>query len=187
MNKKLNLIILSAFVLIMSSCLKSKEIIGPDADNSAGAIIEFANPTYITSGTTILTPRYNLSLSEYSNKLHIEVKYSGTGKAAPSDVTVNIAVDAATLLAHNTQSGLVNTTTGVPLATAYVAAPTAAYSAIPASVVIPSGQTKAGFDITVNPALLTAGRNNTIPLKITSASTGTVSGNFGAIVLALVN
>jgi hypothetical protein len=180
MNKKLNLIILSAFVLIMSSCLKSKEIIGPDANNSAGAIIEFANPTYITSGVTIATPRYNLSLSELNNKLHIDVKYSGTGKAAPSDVTVNIAVDAATLAAHNTQSGLTATN-------GYVAAPTVAYTAIPASVVIPSGQTKAGFDITVNPALLTAGRNNTIPLKITSASTGTVSGNFGAIVLALVN
>ncbi|WP_342646009.1 DUF1735 domain-containing protein [Mucilaginibacter sp. CSA2-8R] len=176
MKKIFNTIILSISVLFMSSCLKSTDIVGPDAPGSAGAIIEFANPTFIaTSSHTLTVPlaRYEFLTLKTGDKVHVDVNYTGTNAAAPSNVTVNLTTDAGALTTHLTQA---NRTT-------YVALPTTLYT-LPASVTIPSGQNKAGFDFTITDQFV-ANTTYAVALKIASASAGTVSGNFGTIVVAL--
>lgn len=164
-------------VLLLSSCLKSDVLIGPDAKNSAGAIIEFDNPDYIAPNTltaTVKLARYELTLPKgTASPLKIRINYVGTGKPATENVTVGLGVDAAALTLHNTQTGK-----------AYNLIPAGWYT-LPASIVIPAGQ--AGLDITVpiNTNNYVAGQTYALPLKITSASSGTISGNFGAIIVAV--
>jgi hypothetical protein len=175
MKKIFSVILLSVTVLNLSSCLKSTDLIGPTAPNSAGAIIEFSNPAAITAGATLTvpTPRYDFTLEKTGDKVHVEVNYTGTGKVSPSDVTVGLMVDAATLSAHNTQTGKT-----------YTLLPTALYT-MPATVTIPAGQNKVGFDIIVKTDQYVTGTSYALPIKIASASSGTISGNFGTIILAL--
>jgi len=179
MKKIFNMIALSAMVLVTSSCLKSKDLIGPDAPNSIGAIIEFANPTYIAASTgtlTVPTARYEFTLGKTAagDKVHIDVQYVGTNKPTPNDVTVAITTDAAALSTHKTQAGR----------TAYLDLPTTLYT-LPTSVTIPAGTYLTGFDIPVKSDQFEAGKTYAVALKIASASSGTISGNFGTIILAL--
>jgi len=164
-------------VLLLSSCLKSDDLIGPDAKNSVGAIIEFDNPDYIAAGSltaSVKLARYQLTLPKgTASPLKIRVNYSGTGKVAPSDVTVGLGIDAAALTLHNSQASR-----------SYNLIPAAWYT-LPSSIVIPAGQ--AGLDITIpiNTTNYVAGQTYALPLKITSASQGTISGNFGTIIVAV--
>jgi len=166
------------FVLLtLSSCLKSDPLIGPDAPNSAGAIIEFDNPDFIASGSltaSVKLARYQLTLAKgTASPLNIRVNYSGTGKPAPSDVTVGIGVDAAALTLHNTQAS--RSFTLIP----------AAWYTIPTTVVIPAGQAGVNFVIPINTNNFVAGSTYALPLKINTTSQGTISGNFGSIIVAV--
>ncbi|WP_316735735.1 DUF1735 domain-containing protein [Pedobacter aquatilis] len=171
-----NIAILVIF-MSLTSCLKSKDLIGPDADKSAGAIIEFANPDYIATGSasaSIKLARYELSLPKGpATLLKVYVQYVGTGKMASSDVTVGLGIDAAALTLHNTQAGK-----------AYNLIPAAWYT-LPASVVIPAGQRGVEVTIPINTNNYVAGQTYALPLSIRSASVGTVSGNFGTIIVAI--
>jgi len=166
-----------AFVVALSSCLKSKDLIGPEAANSAGAIIEFANPDYIATGSasaSIRLARYELVLTKgAATPLKVFVQYVGTGKTPTSDVTVGLGVDAAALTLHNTQANK-----------AYNLIPAAWYT-LPATVVIPAGQRGIEVTIPINTNNYVAGQTYALPLAITSTSQGTVSGNFGTIIVAV--
>jgi hypothetical protein len=169
--------LLSTVVVLLSSCLKSKDLIGPDADNSAGAIIEFSNPAPIASSSataSVPVARYELTLPKGdASPLKFRVSYVGTGKPAPTDVTVGLAVDPAALNTHNIQSNR-----------RYNIIPADWYT-MPATVVIPSGQTGVDVQVPVNTNNFLTGQTYAIPLKITSASAGTISGNFGTIIVAI--
>jgi hypothetical protein len=169
--------LLSTVVVLLSSCLKSKDLIGPDADNSAGAIIEFENLDYIapSSGTVAVpTPRYELTLEKgTASQLKFRVSYVGTGKPAPTDVTVGLGVDPAALATHNTQANK-----------KYNLIPESWY-VLPATVVIPSGKTGVDVMVPVNTTNYVAEQTYAIPLKITSATSGTISGNFGTVIVAI--
>ncbi|RNL50544.1 DUF1735 domain-containing protein [Pedobacter jejuensis] len=164
-------------VVTLSSCLKSKELIGPDAPNGAGAIIEFDNPDFIASGSltaSVRLARYQLTLPKgTASQLKIRINYVGTGKPAPSDVTVGLGVDAAALTLHNTQASRT-----------YTLLPSAWY-VLPSSVVIPSGQNGVDITIPINTNNYVAGQTYAIPLSIRSTSVGTISGNFGTIIVAV--
>jgi hypothetical protein len=169
--------LLSTVVVLLSSCLKSKDLIGPDADNSAGAIIEFDNLDYIAPSSATLTvplARYELVLEKgTASQLKFRVSYVGTGKPAPKDVTVGLGVDPAALTTHNTQANK-----------KYNLIPVGWYT-LPASVVIPSGKTGVDIVVPVNTANFVAGQTYAIPLKVTSATSGTISGNFGTVIVAI--
>lgn len=169
--------LLSTLVVLLSSCLKSKDLIGPDADNSTGAIIEFSNPGPIASSSATVAvplPRYELTLTKGTESaLKFRVSYVGTGKPAPTEVTVGLGVDPASLTTHNTQAN--KKFNLIP----------ADWYKMPATVVIPSGQTGVDVTVPVNTNNYVAGQTYALPLKITSASSGTISGNFGTIIVAI--
>ncbi|MFD1258428.1 DUF1735 domain-containing protein [Mucilaginibacter terrae] len=173
-----SLTLLLTVAVLFSSCLKSETIIGPDSPGSVGAIIEFDNPEFIAASSgSVAVPlsRYEFLTLKTGNKVHIDVQYSGTGKPAPSDISVGITTDPTALTAH-LSTAQANKPTFVPLPAGLVTLPTA--------VTIPSGQIKAGFDITITDQFV-ANTTYAVALKIASASAGTISGNFGTIVVAL--
>ena len=96
------------------------------------------------------------------------MSYSGVD-AAPQDITVNLAVDPTVLTLYNTQNG-----------SNYVVPPSSVVT-FPSSVVIKQGtrmtQVKA---VVTNNNSYDFAASYALTLKITSASAGTISGNFGA-------
>jgi hypothetical protein len=169
-------------IVLLSSCLKDDTIIGPDSPNSAGAIIEFENPDYIAANTltaTVKLARYVVTVTKgTASQLNLRVNYSGTGKGAPSDVTVGVGIDAAALTLHNTQAGRT-------AANQFNLIPATWYN-MPTTVVIPAGKTGVDFTVPINTTNYVAGTFYALPLKITSASQGTISGNFGTIIVNVV-
>lgn len=176
MKKILNTLVLGLIVTGFSSCLKDKAIIGPDADGAIKNIIEFKNIAPITSSPTapfaVYIP-FTLKPTAATAEFEAIVNYAGAD-AAPSDITVNLTLDPSVLTTYNAK------VTG-----AAYAAPAAGSYSFPASVVIPAGQREAKFKITVKPNTFNATLENALPLRITSASTGAVSGNFGAVIFSL--
>ncbi|WP_293302471.1 DUF1735 domain-containing protein [Pedobacter sp. UBA4863] len=167
--------VLVLLTMSLSSCLKDDTIIGPDAPGALKNIIELKNQSAIKSGATAPYAMYipfTLEPTSTSNEFEVAVQYAGA-ETAPSDITVNLATDAAAITTYNAKEGT---------ALAQIAA--TSYS-FPASVVIPKGQREAKFKITVKPNTFDATKENALALKITSASTGTISGNFGTAIYSM--
>ncbi len=159
-------------VLGLSSCLKEARMNIDTGNGNTANVIEFANTGDNVASATSKYPRFNTDLgsigSGESVDFNINVSYSGAN-TAPQDITVNLEIDPSVLTLFNTQNG-----------SNYVVPPSDIYK-FPSSVIIKKGtrmtQVKAtitnnsSFDFAVSYAL---------PLKITSANTGIISGNFGA-------
>jgi len=106
--------------------------------------------------------------------VHVDVNYAGTAGTAPGNVTVGLTTDEPALTAH-----LSPTQANRP----YVSLPANLYT-LPASLTIPAGQKLAGFDFTITDQYV-ANTTYAVALKIASTSSGTISGNFGTIIVAL--
>lgn len=158
------------FMLVgLTSCLKKAD--GVHDEETAGNVVEFANTGDNVASASSKYPRFAIDLGKMNEgdqvSFNLNVSYSGK-ENAPQDITVNIALDQATLDLFNTQNG-----------TNYVA-PGAGIVEFPTSVVIKKGtrKTTAEIKVTRTPDF-DFGVNYALPLKITSATTGTISGNFG--------
>lgn len=176
MKKIINILVLGFLVIGLSSCLKDKDLIGPDSDGAIKNIIEFKNIGPINSGPTAPHPVYipfTLKPADESAEVEVTVNYAGAD-VAPSDITVNLAVDPSLITTYNSKVA----------GAAFFAIPSTMYS-LPASVTIPKGQREGKFKIKVNPSLFNGAKENALAIKITSASTGVISGNFGAIILSM--
>jgi hypothetical protein len=64
--------------------------------------------------------------------------------------------------------------------------PVANYTLTVTSVIIPKGKSKATFDVKFKPSTFDLTKSLVLPLKITSVSSGVVSGNFGTILINAV-
>lgn len=170
--KNIKILMLGVLMISLSSCLK-EGVMNTDP-NYASNVIEFANTgdNYTTSGI----PGYYSDLGSVkvggSKSFNINVHYTGPGNA-PSDITVTLAVDAATLATYNAANGTSKET------------PPAGVYSFPNQVVIKKGtnQTTVEAVITVT-SNFDFGKAYALPLKITNVSTGVISGNFGNSVYA---
>ncbi|RYU89412.1 DUF1735 domain-containing protein [Mucilaginibacter terrigena] len=189
MKKYLKIASVLALVTGLSSCLKDEPIIGGKPQN----IVEFYTTDAYTSGTTDLYPAYTKGFTySTSDKFDVTVSYSGTD-VAPEDITVNLGVNGdavprtnAKTIADARADAIANgedpdDAEADVQGDLLTNAPTASYQ-IPANVVIKKGTRRAVVSITVNPSLFDFDHNYVIPLTITSASMGTVSGNFGTVI-----
>ncbi len=158
------------FMLVgFTSCLKKAD--GVHDEDTVGNIVEFANTGDNVASSTSKYPRFSIDLGKMEEgqevKFNLNVAYSGAN-SAPQDITVNIALDQATLDLFNTQNG-----------TDYEV-PADGIVEFPTSVVIKKGTRKTTAEIKVTrTANFDFGVNYALPLKITSATTGIISGNFG--------
>jgi len=158
--------------LLFASCLKDTELIGPDADGSVANIIEFGNLAEPSSPRTSSIPKYSLSFDMTpSAVLNLKIKCVGAGKAK-EDIRVAIAVDDALIGEYNTQNG-----------TSLVTLPTARYALTATEAVIKAGEREAVIPIDLKPDQFTFDKDYVIPLAITSASSGIISGNFSKVLL----
>lgn len=163
-----NIIGLFVLATTLSSCLK--DTLSLDPANSTN-VIEFKNPSSFVSPYGSKYALYSQSFNlAAENDYPITVSYSGAN-VAPEDITVNLGVDAAALTQYNTEQ---HTTYDLIPATLYT---------IPASVVIPKGQRTATVALKVKSNQFDFSKNYVLPVHITSASSGIVSGNFGTILL----
>lgn len=169
-NMKIKILIVGAVTMLFASCLKQGTMNTDPAH--ASNVIEFANTgdNITNSGVPGFYTDLGSVAAGASKSFNINVHYAGVG-TAPSDITVTLAVDAATLASYNTTNG---TDKVVPAASVF---------SFPSSVVIKAGttQTTVSAKITVSPDFnfnLAYG----IPLKITNVSSGLVSANYGSVV-----
>jgi len=169
---KIILFFLSFLSLTLASCLK-ESVMNIDPENSVN-IIEFANTGDNVAGSSSTYPRFTTDLGVVeagkTANFNINVSYAAT-EVAPEDITVNIAVDTALLTTFNEQNG-----------TDYSVPPSEIFT-MPTSAVIKKGERVAQVQVVVaNNSSFDFNENYALPLSITSASTGTISGNFGKAV-----
>ncbi len=158
-------------VSFLTSCLKDDSLVlDPEKGHN---VIEFANPAQISVIGSIY-PLYTISFDLAPEvTVPVTVSYSGPETGAPEDITVNIGPgDAAEVDAYNEEQDEHFT---------YMPASNYAFQAT--SAVIKKGQTKGVVNITFKLGQFNLAQSLVLPLKITSASSGIVSGNFNTILL----
>ncbi|MCW3117406.1 MAG: hypothetical protein JWM28_1488 [Chitinophagaceae bacterium] len=166
---KIKLLLFSATVLGMTSCLKEGS---PNVDTgNASNIIQFSNTGNNSAAASSKYPNFYTDLGSLAEgataEFNLNISYAGSANA-PEDITVNLVVDNDLLTLFNDQNG-----------TTYVIPPTSVF-AFPSSVVIKKGTRTAQVKATVTrSADYDFGEAYAIPLSITSASKGTISDNFG--------
>lgn len=162
---------LSATIWGLTSCLKNNNLVLDPAKSPA--VVGFStisdNPAGIGAGYTLYVRAYDIGPSAAAS---IDVVYAGSG-AAPSDVTVNLDLNQAAIDAYNTAND-----------THYELMPTSLYTS-PTSVVIKKGERKATLNFTFKTNGFDLTKNYVLPLRIASLSAGTISGNYGTIIMAV--
>jgi hypothetical protein len=165
--------IFSILAFGITSCLK-KDAMNIDPGKGPANVVEFENTGNNLASANSTYPGFYTDLgvltSGASAKFNLNVSYSGV-ETAPEDITVNIAPDQAALDAYNSENG-----------TDYVIPPSTVVN-FPTSIVIKKGTRIAQTQVTITTSPdYDYNVNYALPLKIVSASKGTVSSNFGKAV-----
>lgn len=158
-------------VASLTSCLKDDSLVLDPAKGHN--VIEWANPGQIVViGSTYALYTSSYPLGQKATQT-MTISYSGPETAAPEDITVNFAVaDASVITKYNDEQG-----------EGFELMPADAYSFATNSVVLKKGTNKASFDITFDPDKFDLSKSLVLPLKISSVTSGIISGNFGTILL----
>lgn len=168
-----NIVIVLTFPILFTSCLKDKELIGPDADGSIKNVIEFKNISSITSPALAPFAVYvptTLDPEKSDEVVVATVRYAGVDNA-PNDITIELGVDPSIVSKYNTAQN-----------TNYFALPSSAYD-LPNSVIIKKGEKEASFEIKLHIASFDQLKQNVLPIVIkSSTSTAPISGNFGKVI-----
>jgi hypothetical protein len=169
--KGLSLLLAMSF---LTSCLKDNSLILDPAKGTN--VIEFKNPSQISSPAGSILPLYAFAYDIVpETTLPLTVSYSGPEAVAPQDITVKFAIqDQAVLDTYNDDQE-----------THYELIDPAVYTLPVTELVIKKGESKASTTITFRPNTFDLAASYALPLKITSVSSGTISGNFGTIIIAV--
>ena len=168
----------------LSSCLKDDDYaLDPEGVKN---VVEFLDPSVPASPAGAIYPAYSTSYTLSPSAVYeIQVSYSGPEDAAPQNINIELGVDPIALEEYNTQmtQGLYGE---APLGgTVYELMPDELYDIASQSVTIPKGQKKATVSITVFPEQFDFSKNYAIPLRIVSASHGTLSAHFSVALLKI--
>lgn len=167
-------IVVLAVCLTLNSCLKDNTP-PPLYDWSVPNLVMFQDNGGASAGgagygtTTAPYPLYNFPLTLYNDTAGFAaiIIYGPNGNA-PTDITVNLAIDTSALSVFNAYNF-----------TNLIAPDPSTYT-FPASVTIAKGTNLAYARVTVNGnSTPISGANYAIPLMITSVSSGSFSSNFG--------
>lgn len=153
-----------------TSCLKDDVTLDPENSKN---VLEFKNPSSFVSPSgskySLYTRAFDLA---DENDYPITVSYSGAN-VAPEDITVTIGIDTAALSQYNAEQHK-----------DYDLIDTKLYT-MPATVTIPKGTRTATIGLKIKSNHFDFSKSYVLPIQIKSASTGTISGNFGTILLSL--
>lgn len=143
----------------LSSCLKEDPVF---TDNGSSGIVELFN----LAARTTSTPYASISqtiLAEETQDIDVVINYTGVNGAS-EDITVTLEVDP----------------TIVEEGSTYEPVTSNLYTVSQNTVTIPKGQKQATWTITVKPLEFDLSKVHAIGVKITSATAGTISGNYSA-------
>ncbi|MGJ1271427.1 MULTISPECIES: DUF1735 domain-containing protein [Sphingobacterium] len=175
MKKIINYISVLLLPFMFTSCLKDDAIIGPDAGGNVENIIEFKNFVAPSSGTSSKYPLYIQAFDMVpTTDFAIPVQIAGVYNPK-ADVKVTLELDNSIITAYNAQNG-----------SKYQPLQTANYTVSTYEITIPKGQKIGNLNIKFFPEKFDFKESYALGLKIKSVSEGTISGNFGAIVLGVV-
>lgn len=170
---QINILLFTALLAGLSACLK-KDAMNIDPDSATKNVVEFANTGDNLASASSKYPRFYADLGTVNfgqvATLKVNVSYSGI-ETASQDITVNLALDTAALSLYNNTDG-----------TNYTVPPTTVYK-FPSSVIINKGTRLTQVEITITIGSdFDFNESYAVPLKISSASSGTVSNNFGSAI-----
>jgi hypothetical protein len=153
-----------------SSCTKEDSVF--DSDDQGG-IIELADLPSRTSATLYsLTTKSLDAVAEIS--VPITVNYTGVG-GAPSDITVTLRINSAALTAYNTSAS-----------TSYLDLPTTLYTVSSPTITIPKGSKTGSYILKIKTSSFDFTKSYALGITISSATAGTVSGNYGTGIFRIV-
>jgi hypothetical protein len=164
-------------LVLLASCLDDdKQPLDPTGYQN---VIEFGDISVPASPAGSIYPLYSTAFA-VSPQASFEtiIKFAGP-QSNDKDIQVTIAVDPVALADYNEQMEELNGSTFELLPAENYSIPTMTYT-------IPKGQASVSVPITVFPDKFDLARSFAIPLRIVSASSGIVSGNFGVAILATV-
>lgn len=165
-------LVLLLTVSVLSSCLKDDSVV---LDPKKGFnVIEFENTANIAvHGSSIPLYVHSYPITKAPTPLTVTVSYSGPETGAPEDIKVKVALgDVASITKYNTEQK-----------TAFEILDPSAYTLGNVDLTIPKGQKKASFEVLFNTEKFDLTKATVLPLKIVSASSGTLSANFNVILL----
>lgn len=183
MKNKFLRIYIAIVSVILTSCLDDdKAALDPSGTQN---IIEFLDPSVPASPAGAVYPAYSTSfMLAPEAKVNLVLSYSGPNDNS-KDIQLTLAVDPIALELYNEQMSKGLDGNEALNGATYDIMPEANYSIETLSITIPKGQTKASLSITVFPEKFDFSKNYAIPLRIVSASSGTISANFSAAMIAV--
>jgi len=171
MMKRISIyLLLAAATLQFSACLKDDSYtFDPKKDNSTlelfGGVRNSVSDSFAIINSAI-------DLADEAD-FAVTVNYAGNNNA-PADITLTLGIDPEAVTIYNNQEG-----------TDYISMPDSLYSVPSATVTIPKGQRRATWIVKLKPRKFDFTKNFALPVKIMSATAGTISGNFGTMVYAV--
>jgi hypothetical protein len=177
MKNILNRLYLVMLAAALASCLDDDK--APLDPGSTQNVIEFADLSVPASPSGAIYPVYITAFPvSAQDEFEAIVSYSGPQENG-QDIHLTLAVDEAALDLYNLQMDTLHGKT-------FELLPDANYEIPSLEVTIPAGETRASVPITVYPDLFDLSKRYAIPLKIVSASSGTLSAHFSTAILATV-
>lgn len=161
--------------ILFTSCLKDDELIGPDADGAVENIIEFGNIAAPSSDKFSEVPMFVTSVEMVpSFELNVPIKIVGVYNPK-SDVKVVVEVDNSLITKYNSTEE-----------TSFVPLDPSKYTVSTYEVTIPKGDRSANFNVKLLGDRFDFEKDYALSFRIKSVSEGTISGNFGHVVIATV-
>jgi hypothetical protein len=170
--------------VVLAACLDDdKYALDPEGSTN---VIEFLDPSVPASPSGSIYPAYATSYTlAPSAQFDIQVSFSGPVDENNNNIELQLAVDPIALAEYNKHmtEGLYGE---APLGgSVYELMPEENYDLASTTVTIPSGQSKATVSLNVFPELFDFSKNYAIPLRIVSASHGTLSSHYSVAILAI--
>lgn len=164
-------------MVMLSSCLDDdKQALDPSGTQN---VIEFSDISVPASPAGSVYPMYSTAFAvSAQDNFEAILSYSGPNPNN-KDIELTLAVDPIALEEYNTQMEELHGST-------FEILPAENYSIETMTYTIPKGQTKVSVPITVFPDKFDLSRKFAIPLRIVSASSGILSSNFSAAILATI-
>jgi len=177
MNRYKKLLSITAVIAITQvSCLKDS-LNNTDPKGGTNNVVEFQN-TSIPVSYSAIWPQYDngVTLNNDTGSFPIDFNYAGVVATTPQDINITIAITKDALDSFNADQG-----------THYVLPPTDCYT-LPTASTIAHGGSWSQIWVKVNTGVADYDYNASyaLPLRIVSASYGTVSSNFGTAIYSFI-
>lgn len=169
----------SVAVMTLTSCLDEDPLFDPDKSNGVIEIVEQAPLEGVGSIYPMNTTAFEVVAED---QIEVIVQYSGAFDA-PEDLEVTVSLSPEDIPLYNEDLGLENGEEYYALESNMFELPGGGTSV---TVTIPKGGKRASFLVTVRPDQFGFEKRYALPLKISSASSGEISANFGHMLYAVL-